>query len=140
MSERIEAPHALKLAENRSLAKMFFLGILTLGIYPSIINYYMCEDINLIASPHDGQRTMHPNAMALLAVITLTIYAFVWEHKLCNRIRDELSRRDIDYKFSASTFWLWSVLGCLIIIGPFVYCHKYCTAMNYLAADYNRRG
>ena len=135
-----EAPHALKLATNRSLAKMILLGIITLGIYPTIISYYMYEDINLIASPHDGQRTMHPIAAGMLGAITLGIYLLIWLHKLCNRIRDELARRGIDYKFDASTFWLWGILGSLIIVGPFVYLHKYCKAMNQLAADYNERG
>ena len=140
MSEHLEAPHALKLATNRSLAKMFFLGIITLGIYPTIISCYMCEDINLIVSPHDGQRTMHPVAAGFLGAITIGVYMFIWEHKLCNRIRDELNRRGISYEFSARTFWLWNILGALIIVGPFVFTHKYCKAMNYLAEDYNARG
>ena len=138
--ENREAPHALRLSDNRSMAKMVLLGIITAFIYPTIISYYMCEDLNLIASPHDGRRTMHPVAATFLAIITLGIYYFVWEHQRCKRIESELLRRKINYKFGASTFWLWGILGILIIIGPFVYLHKYCKAMNYLAADYNRRG
>ena len=94
----------------------------------------------MIACPHDGRRTMHPVAAGFLAVVTLGIYMFVWEHKLCNRIRDELNRRGIDYVFSATTFWLWDILGALIIVGPFIFLHKYCKAMNLLAEDYNARG
>ena len=32
------------------------------------------------------------------------------------------------------------ILGCLIIIGPLVYCHKMMKSMNLLCADYNVRG
>ena len=131
---------AYKIPTNRSLAKMFFLGILTCGIYPAIISCYMVEDINLIASPHDGRRTMHPVAAGMLGFITFGIYSLVWEHGLCNRIRDELNRRNISYRFDASTFWLWCVLGSFILVGPFVFLHKYCTAMNCLADDYNQNG
>lgn len=37
-------------------------------------------------------------------------------------------------------FWLWNVLGALIIVGPFVYMHKLSTAMNKLAENYNVNG
>ena len=129
-----------QLATNRSMLKMILLGILTLGIYPAIIFAYMAEDINIIACAHDGKRTTNPQAAIFLTIITLGIYAFVWNHKLCNRIGVELNRRNLGYHFSASTFWLWNILGTLIIIGPFVFLHKYCKAMNLLAADYNQRG
>ncbi len=110
-------PPALKLATNRSMWKMLLLGILTCGIYPTIIYYYMYEDINLIASRHDGKRTMHPVAMAFLCVITLGIYYFVWMHKLCRRIGDELNRRNMDYSFGPKYFWLLDVLfGCVLFI------------------------
>lgn len=129
-----------QLATNRGMLKMILLGLITLGIYPTIISAYMAEDINIIACSHDGQRTTHPTAAALLTAITLGIYHFVWTHKLCNRIGNELHRRGINYRFRAKTFWLWCILGLLIGIGPLVYLHKYCKAMNLLAADYNERG
>jgi len=34
----------------------------------------------------------------------------------------------------------WLVLGSLILIGPFVYMAKLCTAMNLLAENYNING
>lgn len=49
-------------------------------------------------------------------------------------------RRGIAYDFDASTFWLWGVLGSLIVVGPFIYTHKLLKAMNLLAANYNIRG
>jgi hypothetical protein len=52
-----------------------------------------------------------------LGALTLGIYMFVWLHKLCNRIGNELRRRNVQYKFSAATFWLWNfVYGMVAVI------------------------
>ena len=132
---------ALQIPTNRSMLKLVLLGILTLGIYPLVINSKMSENINTIASKYDGKKTMHYCLLFfLVAPITLGIGLFVWNHRFANRIGAELERRHLSYAFSARTFWLWNILGILIIVGPFVYTHKLCTAMNMLAADYNVNG
>ncbi len=132
---------AEQLPTNRSWAKMFFLGILTCGIYPLVINSKISENINTIASRYDGKHTMHYCLLFfLIAPITLGIGALVWQHKISNRIGDELKRRNLGYEFSAKTFWGWGILGSFIIVGPFIYLHKFCKSMNTLAADYNERG
>ena len=41
---------------------------------------------------------------------------------------------------TASTFWLWEVLGSLIVVGPFIYHYKMLHAMNDLCASYNAYG
>lgn len=137
--EAVAAP-MLKLPTGRGLGKMFFLGILTLGIYPIVIWSKIVTEMNIAASRYDGQRTMPYFAMCTLAPITLGIYAWVWIHGFCNRIGVELQRRGIDYKFGASTFWLWGVLGSLIIVGPFIYIHKLMKSMNLINADFNVKG
>lgn len=139
-SETAQAKPRLVLPDRRGLGKMFFLGILTLGIYPLVIWSRMVTELNILASRYDGRRTMPYFAMMTLAPITLGIYVFVWMHKLCNRIEGELLRRDLDYRFSAKTFWLWNILGSLILVGPFVFLHKLCKAMNLLNRDFNDRG
>jgi hypothetical protein len=72
--------------------------------------------------------------------LTLGIVPLVWSHKISGRIGRELVRRNIRYGFGARTFWLWNVLGSLIIVGPYIYTHKLMSAMNRLARDYNARG
>ena len=52
----------------------------------------------------------------------------------------EVKRRGYDYKFGAGTYWLWSVLGSLIIVGPFVYLHKLMKCMNMINESYNYYG
>jgi hypothetical protein len=121
--------------------KFFFLGIITLGIYPIVIMSKVSVYINIIAGRYDGRKTMHYCLVFFLfSWLTLGIVPIVWYHKLSNRMGAELQRRGIDYGFNAGTFWLWNVLGAIIICGPFIYTHKLLTAMNLLAADYNARG
>lgn len=130
----------LKLPTGRGLGKMFFLGILTLGIYPTVIWSRIVTELNIAASRYDGERAMPYFGMLMLAPITLGIYPLVWIHQFCRRIGEELARRGIGYKFGPSAFWLWGILGSLIIVGPFVFTHKLMKAMNKLNADFNVRG
>ena len=101
---------AFQLPHRRALWKMILLSILTCGIYPMVIWCKMSMEINVVAGRHDGKWTMHFLCMAMLAPLTLGIYPLVWIHELCNRIGDELIRRQVGYKFSAATFWVWNLL------------------------------
>ena len=101
---------------ERSLLKMIFLGLITFGIYPLVIYSRISTEINMVASRHDGERTMHYLFMCMLAPLTLFIYPFIWIHNLCNRIGDELDRRSIRYRFRAMHFWLWNFLYSILLI------------------------
>ena len=73
--------------------------------------------------------------------LTAMIAAFVWFHRLSARIGAELARRGIsDCSLSSSDFWLWGVLGSLIVVGPFVYYHKLFKATNALCSHYTMYG
>ena len=77
----------------------------------------------------------------VIAPITLGIGGIVWCHRISARIGNELARRGLAYNFGAGTFWGWNVLGSLLFgVGPFIYLHKLCKAMNLLCGDYNARG
>lgn len=129
------------LVTNFTLVKFIFLGIITLGIYPIVIMSKISVYINIIAGRYDGKKTMHYCLVFFIfSWLTLGIVPLVWYHRLSARIGDELNRRNIAYDFGAKTFWLWCVLGSLIICGPFIYTHKLLTSMNMLADDYNARG
>lgn len=130
----------IQLPTGRSLLKMIFLGLITGSIYNLVIFDKIVTELNIVASRYDGRRTMPFFSMVLLGPITFCIYPLVWYHGLCNRIGCELNRRGIDYKFSASTYWLWNWLGSLIIVGPFVFQHKLMKAMNKLNEDFNMNG
>lgn len=140
METNVNAP-ALQLRTNRGLAKMIFLSLITFGIYAIVVESHISEELNLIASRHDGRSTMHFCLIYFIfSWLTFGIAPFVWYHRTSNRMHGELVRRQIDYSFDASDFWLWGILGSLIVVGPYIYIYKRMKAMNLINADYNQKG
>ena len=130
-----------QLKTNKGLLKYILLSLITFGIYGLVVMSSVSTDINVTASRYDGKRTMHFCLLFfIVAPITLGIASIVWYHKISARIGNELSRRGIAYSFGASSFWLWGVLGSLIVVGPFVYMHKLFKATNLINAHYNVNG
>lgn len=140
MENTVTAP-AKQLKTNKGLLKYILLSIITCGIYGLVVMSSVSSDINIVASRYDGKKTMHYCLLTfIVAPITLGIAGLVWSHRISNRIGAELKRRGIAYNFSASDFWLWNVIGSLIVVGPFVYLHKLFKATNLMNADYNVKG
>lgn len=130
-----------QLKTKRGVLKLILLSIVTLGIYPFVFLSGISNDINIIASRYDGRKTMHFCLLAfVIAPLTLGIANFVWYHKISSRIGHELNRRGIASSFGAASYWLWNVLGILIIVGPFIYLFQLCKAMNQLCENYNING
>lgn len=128
----------IKLKTNRGLLKYILLNLITFGIYGIVVLSGVSTDINVIASRYDGKKTMHYCLLYfLIAPITCGIASFVWFHNISHRIGYELRRRGIYYSFGASSFWLWCILGSLIVVGPFIYIHKLFKAMNLLSGHFN---
>lgn len=145
MSEEVvyTAPAApvAKLKTNRGMIKCILLSLITFGIYGLVFYSSISSDINLVASRYDGKKTMHYCLLLfVITPLTLGIGSIVWIHRLSARIGRELARRGISYSFGAGSFWGWNVLGSLIAVGPFIYLHKLCKAMNLLCANYNVNG
>ena len=132
---------AIQLKGGYSMLKMVLLGIITFGIYPLIKMCNISTDINAIAEKYDGKKTMHFALLAfVIGPITLGIGDLVWFHRISERIGEECTRRGVGEEFSAKTFWIWSVLGSMIVVGPFIYLHKLCNCMNALVDHYNTHG
>ena len=106
ISERSSAPVYL-LKTNRSLNRLVFFSIITFGIYSLVFLYRLSEDINDIASKHDGRSTMNFLWLFFLAPATFGIALHVWFHRISNRAGNELSRRGINSSFNAKTYWLF---------------------------------
>ena len=138
--QAVQAP-ARQLPTSRGVIKAFLLTMITFGIYGIVLYGKLADELNLVASKYDGKKTMHYCLLAfIVAPITFGIAGIVWSHKISNRIGAELNRRGIAYSFSATDFWLWNVLGSLIVVGPFVYLHKMFKAVNMMNAHYNVNG
>jgi len=130
-----------QLKTNKGLLKTILLSLITFGIYGLVVMSAVSNDVNIVASRYDGKKTMHYCLLTfIVAPITFGIAGIVWSHRISNRIGAELNRRGVAYNFSASDYWLWNVLGSLIVIGPFVYLHKLFKATNLMCADYNAKG
>ena len=129
------------LTTNRSMWKFFLLSLITFGIYGIVVMSKISVEINRIASPRDGKHTMHYCLICFVfSWLTMGIVPLIWQHRLTNRIGDELRARDLPYEINAGTFWGWGIFGSLIIVGPFIYYHRFFKAMNMIADDYNKRG
>ena len=126
------------LRTNRGLLKYVLLSIITFGIYGIVVKTHISMEIDTVASPRDHKSTLnYLLVVLLLGPITCGIFPLIWYHNLSNRIGDELKARNLGYEFGAGDFWGWGVLGCLILIGPFVYLHKLLTSMNMINESYN---
>lgn len=135
-----QAPVA-QLRTNRSLIKTILLSLITIGFYGLFVYAGVTNDVNTVCTRYDNRRSMNYWLLILVVTpLTLGIASIVWMHNLCDRIGNELKRRGIDYDFGAGTFWLWGVLGSLIVIGPLVFLHKLFKAVNMLNESFNQIG
>ena len=141
MTNTISTAPVGQLKTNKGLLKTILLSIITFGIYSLVVMSSVSNDINIVASRYDGKKTMHYCLLVfVISPLTLGIASLVWYHKISNRIGAELNRRGVDYKIGASDFWLWDVLGSLIVVGPFIYMYKLFKAVNQMNAHYNIHG
>lgn len=128
-----------KLSTDRSMWKLMILNILTLGIYSIIFFMPLSLDLDKVDPPREQGKTMSFLTAYILSLFTFSFVITVWHFLIAGRIEDALSRRDIDYNFGKGEFWKWYIFGSLILVGPFIYFHKLCKAMNLLCENYNER-
>ena len=127
----------VNLQTNRKMWKLMLFSILTLGLYGIFFFIPLSFDIDKVAPRRDGERTMNYLFAHILALFTFSIVIDIWHYGIACRIEEALSARKIDYNFSTNDFWLWFIFGSFILVGPFIYFHKLCTAMNLLCESYN---
>ncbi len=126
-----------KLATDRSMWKLMILSILTLGIYGIIFFIPFSFDIDKIAPKSDHTKTPNFLFAYIFSIFTFNIVLDIWQYQMAGRIEEALGERNISCSFSKNDFWLWFILGSFILVGPFVYFHKLCKAMNLLCENYN---
>ena len=127
-----------QLRTNRSMWKLMLLNILTLGIYGIIFFIPFSFDLDKIAPRKDHGRTMNYLFAYIFSLFTMSIVMLVWHHHIATRVEEALSERSIPYDFSTSDLWAWYIFGSFILVGPFIYMHKLCKAMNLLCEHYNQ--
>ena len=125
------------LKTDRCMWKLVLFSILTLGIYSIIFFIPFSFDLNKITPRREKEKTMNYLWAYLLAYFTVALVLMVWHYQVAHHVEEALKRRDIPYHFGTETFWLWMVAGSFFLIGPFIYFHKLCQAMNLLCEHYN---
>ena len=128
-----------KLQTNRNMWKLMLLNILTLGIYSIVFFMPLSLDIDKVDPKRYRDKTMSYMVAYVLSLFTFSIVIIIWHYHIANRIEEALEHRNIDYDFSAGDFWKWFFFGSFILVGPFIYFHKLCTAMNLLCQSYNEK-
>ncbi|MBR5678688.1 MAG: DUF4234 domain-containing protein [Paludibacteraceae bacterium] len=129
------------LRTNRGLLKILLLNLITFGIYQIVVEDHISDELNMLVTRYDARRTMRFGwIFFIFSWLTLGIALIVWFHRTSDRMNFELRRRNIAYDFGAGDFWLWGIIGSLILVGPFIYIHKRMKAMNLINADYNQKG
>ncbi len=112
-------------------------SILTLGVYSIVFFIPFSFDLDKIAPNPDRSKTPNFILVYILSLFTLSIALDFWLYHITDRIQDALSKRGIKYDFGTNTFWGWFFFGSLFLVGPFIYYHKLCKAMNLLCENYN---
>lgn len=127
-----------KLKTDRCMWKLMLLHYITLGIYSIFFFIPFSFDLDKVAPKSDRSKTMNFALAWFLSLITFSVFLWVWFYQVGARIEEALDKRNILHDFdSSSAFWGWYVVGGLILVGPFIYFHKLCKAMNLLCESYN---
>lgn len=138
--DRDDKPYTPTLLKtNRSVWKLLILNVLTLGIYSIFFFMPLSFDLDKAAPRRDGKRTMNYMLAWILSFFTLTLVIDIWMYMITARIEDALDERKLRYDFGTNHFWGWFILGALILVGPYIYFHKLCRAMNLLCESYNEQ-
>lgn len=126
-----------KLVTNRNMWKLMILNILTLGIYSIFFFIPFSFDLDKVDPKREREKTMNFFVAYILSLFTFSIVITIWHYHIAKRVEEALAFRKIDYDFSTRDFWKWYFFGSFIIVGPFIYFHKLCSAMNLLCWSYN---
>ena len=129
----------LKLKTNRSMWKLMVLSLFTLGFYAIAFFVPLSFDLDKVDPKRGRSKTMNFGVAYLLSFFTFSIVITVWHYHIAERVEEALDRRKINYNFGTTDFWTWYFFGTLFLVGPFIYFHKLCKAMNLLCQSYNEK-
>jgi len=95
------------------------IGIITIGILKLVLIGKVAKKINKFYEG-DGRQTTGAIKYLLLSILTLGIYSLLWLYMLGDRMQEGAGRYNLSFKESGGVILLWSTLGALILVGPFV--------------------
>ncbi|GAP73155.1 hypothetical protein SAMD00024442_63_9 [Candidatus Symbiothrix dinenymphae] len=104
------------LPSNRKAWKIYLLSFVTFDIYGFVVSFAMAKETN-ISCAEDGKHTKGFWGTLFLSIITLFIYAIVWEYKWLNREANYLESRGKKNTFTGGSYLL---LVLFLFILPFL--------------------
>ncbi|MEE3429016.1 MAG: DUF4234 domain-containing protein [Ruminococcus sp.] len=121
------------MVKKRSVAVCILLNIVTFGIYGIYLNYCIGKETNIICED-DGINQMNYICAFLLGLVTFGMYPMFWDAAVMNRLRIKAHKMNLNAKmYSDTSYVLWSLLGSLILVGPFIATHHFITQINAFA-------
>lgn len=126
------------LRTDRKMWKLMLFSFLTLGIYSFTFFLPISYELEKVSPTRERGKMMNYGIAYLISLFTFSAVMIFWQHELASRIEEALADRGIESDFSMGDFWGWYFFGSFIIVGPYIYFHKLCTAMNLLCEDYNK--
>ena len=125
------------LPSNRGFWKAFLLNIVTLGFYSWYLIYAFAKETN-IACKGDGKKTTGLLLYLIFSLITLNIYAIIWNCKWISRCNTYLAVNNKPQGLQVSTYLIAYFLGplTLFILNIIVFC-KSLYLQNAVNATYN---
>jgi hypothetical protein len=126
------------LRTDRKMWKLMLFHILTFGISSIFFFIPFSYELEKISPAREGHKLINYAIAYLASLFTFSIIMTIWFFELTKRVEAALEERGIADGFGIGDFWCWYCLGSLILVGPFIYFHKLCKAMNLLCEDYNK--
>ena len=130
-----------KCATNRSLAKYFWLGLITLGIYDIVVMVRLGKDLNRVKEKLDikGRKLMHYFGCMMLSIITLGIPLFIWEIKAPIRTYLYAEKTGVEKKGSVALFFVFNTVLVWTLVCPLIAMSKLLKTANNVCIWYNNQ-
>ena len=125
------------LKTNRGFWKVFFLDLITLGIYELYLIHKMAQEANLVDMK--GRKVGGLIFFIIFSALTAGIYCLYWNYKVCEKFANNVRSAGQTPRLTGGTWILWTILGSFIIIGPLVAFVKQLHLWNDSNAVFNSR-
>lgn len=129
-----------RLRTNRNPAITCFFTVISLRLYEMRLLSTIGKELNIVS-----HKNLPVTEINILSFILSTLFFNIggiklpddiknWIIELCDRVDDELARRNIDFDFSSADFVASELFQ------NFIYLNSLVKAMNLINEDYNKNG
>ena len=127
------------LKDDRSFIGVFFLSLITFGIYVFYFIHVQAIDTN-VACAEDGKKTGGLFKLIFLSIITFGIYFIVWDIKLVLRWQNYAEKNNQKPKCSILTHIILTFILSFSCVAPIIDSYLRLRAFNQACEIYNLNG